>query len=401
MELIEASNYLISTTKRGGHSCSFYLAVVLIISMLLQFYLPVFFEIDGTFFGGYIFPLIPGFILIFEILFIFWRDIRISYRAMGLCAAVMCALALSLLNTRSGVEKAFGLLSILVGVYIFSKEPLHGKERGTIVWTFVVAVALILLNGVQGDAELELAKGKFNPNTCGFLLTMLFCVCITRLYTVRSWKNILLAAICFCLQFFYISRTALLGEMLFVLISLVCRAWKKNSYSSRTVFWVMLLSSIFGIVLAWVYAEVLFPTVGHGKIVIFGKDIFTGRQTIWGFAFESIREHFWFGVGSHLNEAQYEAGYYELIMNAHNQAVGMLAAFGIIAFVLFYIAFSFFAAQPYSGEKHGTTRRFPAIFLLTVTIMSYFDIYFFSEYNWIAILLVYGLILSLSVEEKA
>ncbi len=401
MELIKAGNYPISATKREGHSCSFCLAIVLIISMLLQFYLPVFFETEGTFFGGYIFTLIPGFIFIFEILFLFLRNTRISYRVLGMWFAVMCALALSLLNTRSGIEKAFGLISIIVGLFILYKEPLRRKERRTIFWAFVIAVALILLNGVRGDAELEMAKGKFNPNTCAFLLTLLFCVCFTRLCIARSWKNILLAAVCFFLQFIYISRTALLGEILFVLISLICRAWKKNSYSSRTVFWVMLLFSLFGIVLAWVYAEVLFPAVGQGEIFIFGKDIFTGRQTIWNFAFESIREHFMFGVGSHLNEAQFEAGYYRLIMNAHNQAVGMLATFGIIAFILFYIAFSFFAAQPYSDRKSGKMRRFPAIFLLTVTIMSYFDIYFFSEYNWIAILLVYGLILSLSVEEKA
>lgn len=399
MERLETNINFIAVKREEGHTCSFYLAIVLIVSMLLQFYIPVFIETEGTFFGGYIFSLLPAFVLIFEILFLWLRNIRISYREIGIFLAVVCALAASLLVTKSGASKIFALLAILVGLYILQKEPLQRRERNAVFWLFAAAVVLILLNGVRGDATLELAKGKFNPNTCAFLLTLFFCVCFARICIVRTWKDILLAAICFLLQFFYISRTALLGELLFVLISLVCRAWKSNSYSPRTVFWVILLFSVMGVVLAWLYAEVLFPAVGHGKIVVFGKDIFTGRQAIWGFAFDSIHEHFLFGVGSHLNEAQFEAGYYEWIMNAHNQAVGMLAAFGIIAFVLFYIALSFAAAQPYRGGKGNRVSRFPAIFLLTVTIMSYFDVYLFSGYNWIAILLAYGLIISQSREK--
>ena len=73
----------------------------------------------------------------------------------------------------------------------------------------------------------------------------------------------------------------------------------------------------------------MYPAIGHGKIIIFGKDIFSGRQTIWHFAFNSIKNNFWFGVGSHLNETQFNEGYYELIMNAHNQPIGILAAFGV------------------------------------------------------------------------
>lgn len=402
MEKIEANNHLTTVKKREGHTCSFYLSVVLIVGMLLQFYLPVFFETEDTFFGGYIFPLLSVAVFAFEVLFLSLRDIRISYRTIGILLAVACALIVSVLVTNSGIEKTFGLLSILFGLFILNRDPLRKGERNVIFWFFAVAIALVLLNGVRGDAQLELAKGKFNPNTCAFLLTVLFCVSFARLCSARSWGNIVFVVICFFLQFYYISRTALLGELIFVFASLVCRAWKRNSYSPRTVFWTILLFSVFGIVLAWLYAEVLFPAVGHGKIVIFGKDIFTGRQTIWGFAFDSIREHFWFGVGSHLNEAQFEAGSSlgKVVMNAHNQSVGMLAAFGIIAFILFYIAYAYIAAQPYRDPKNTKVNRFPAIFLLTITLMSYFEIYFFTLNTWIAILIAYALISSESTLAK-
>ena len=399
MERIETNRYHIEVKKGEKHTCSFYLAICLIISMLVQFYLPVFLDLDETVIGDYLFLSISGVIFICEILFLFMRNIRISYRAIGMFLAVVCALGISLLFTRSGVEKTFSLLSILVGLYILYKEPLQRSERNGIFWLFVVSIILILLNGALGDAD-SVALGKFNPNTCAFILAMLYCVCITRYFHRRAWLDIVLALACFLLQFLYISRTALLGEVLFTFCALVCRAWRKNTFSHRTVFWVILCFSVFGLILAYFYSEVLYPAVGHGKIVIFGKDLFTGRQTIWNFAFESIREHFWFGVGSHLNEAQFEAGYYEWIMNAHNQPLGVLSAFGITAFILFYMAFAFFAAQPYREEGSVRMSRFPAIFLLMVTLMSYFEIYFFSLNTWIVILIAYALISSESVLTK-
>ena len=87
-------------------------------------------------------------------------------------------------------------------------------------------------------------------------------------------------------------------------------------------------------------------------------------------------------------------------MNAHNSPLGTLAAYGIFAFVLFYLAFARLAAQPYRKQANEKPNRLPAIFLLTVTIMGYFDIYFLSAYNWIAILFAYGLVFSDSVAGK-
>lgn len=399
MERTEVYNGLISVKKREGHTCSFCLSIILIISMLLQFYLPVFFETEETFFGGYIFPLLSVVIFFSEILFLSLRNIRISYSILGMGFAAACSMFLSVLVTDSGIEKTFGLMSILLGLFVFYKEPLRDRERSTIFLLFAVAIVLILLNGVRGDAYLDLAEGKFNPNTCAFMLTVLFCVSLTRLFVTRSWQDGIVAAICFLLQFFYLSRTALFGELFFVVGSLLFRAWKKNTFSSRAVFWMVLLFSVLGVVLAWLYAEVLFPAIGRGRIVIFGKDLFTGRETIWGFAFDSIREHFWFGVGGHLNEAQYEAGFSKVVMEAHNQAVGMLASFGVLAFVVFYVAFAFFAARPYRNQSNAKTSRLPAIFLVTITFMSYFEIYLFARYEWIAILIAYALIFATSVSE--
>lgn len=386
----------ISVKHKERRSLSFRVLSLLLVAMLLRYYFPIFFNTENSIFR-YFSPLLSVCVCAIELLFLIVYNIKISYKALGLFLATFVCTAISIVLNTSGVEHAFGLFSILVGMYTMHADPMRGAEKDIAAHLFAVAVLLVIVNGVTGWGYSGVL-GKFNPNACGFMLTMLYCVCITRFLRMHSRVDFFLAVICFILQFFYISRTALLGVIFFTLCVLICRAWRKNSFSNRTVFWVILCFSVFGILLAYFYSEILFPAFDHGNVSILGKDLFTGRQTIWHFAFDSIREHFWFGVGSHLNEAQYEAGYYEAIMNAHNQPLGTLAYYGIFTFAGFYISFSCMAADPYNKKKEGKiSSRLPAIFLLMVTVTSYFEISFLSSYTWIGILIAYGLIFSYSV----
>lgn len=388
---------LIAPNERGRHSLSFYLLVVFAVGMLLRFYFSVFFPAENALSKNFS-PILSMAICVTEIILIGIRDIRISYNALALFLFTAVCIAVSVFLNASGVEHAVGLLSILIGIYSFHADPLRKREHNGMFLLFIVTIVLILLNGVPGTYDKELST-KFNPNNCAFLLAMLYCVCVTRICRRRSWLDFALAAVCFLLQFFYISRTALFCEVVFTLCSLMYRAWQNNSFNGRSVFRVILCFSALGILLAYFYSEVLYPAVGHGRFIIFGKDLFTGRQSIWHFAFESMRENFWFGTGGRLNETQFEAGYPDWIMNAHNQAVGTLAYYGIFAFVLFYISFASLAAQPYRKRYAVRTNRLPAVFLLAVTVMGYFEICFLSAYIWIAILFAYGLIFSNSVSE--
>lgn len=393
----------IQARQAERRSSSFCLSVVLFVSVVLRFYVSAIWPEEGTFFSSYLAPFLSAVPLIAAFLLLIVRNIRISYSALLLFLGLFGFLCLSCFINKSGVEHGIGLLSLLVGMYLFHADPMRKRgERKIAFWLFLLGTLLILANGVPGAASLDLPDNKFNPNGCAFFLAMLYCICLTRFFPTRAKRYIVGALLCFLLQFVYISRTALLGEVVFTFCVLVCRAWKKNRYSPRTVFWVIAVFSVLGIVLAWLYAEVLYPAVGRGKLFVFGKDIFTGRQEIWGYTFSSVREHFWFGVGSRLNEAEYLAGsgFGRLVMNAHNSPLGTLAAYGIFAFVLFYLAFARLAAQPYRKQANEKPNRLPAIFLLTVTIMGYFDIYFLSAYNWIAILFAYGLVFSDSLAGK-
>lgn len=291
-----------------------------------------------------------------------------------------------------------GPLSLLSGIYVFNLNPLQDKEKKVIFCLFSLSILLILFNGSTVG---NIREGKFNPNTCGFLLTMLFCVCVPRFIDKKKKSIILIMFLCVGLQFVFDSRTALFGLLLYAFVCLILKA-SKRTFKHQSVFWMILVFSMLGLVAAYIYSEILFPLIGHGKIYIFGKDLFTGRQTIWGNAFHSIRENFWFGVGSHLNESLYEQGYNEAIMEAHNQPIGVFSAFGFLPFLLFYIVLASFTSSFYQND-HTCSLRYPAIFLFVVTIMSYFEVYYFSIFTWIAILITYVLIVSHSkkcIEEK-
>ena len=382
----------------GRHSVSYILSIAMSVYLLVQYYFPVFFDTEGTLFG-YAFACLPILCFALAVVLIYTRRVRVVNSVFKTSVLFFCCAIFSILVAASGVERTFGLLSILLLLYVFQLEPLKGKERRIVLCVFTVVILAIMLNGVPGDASLELPEGKFNPNGCAFLLAMLFCVAVVKFSFDKKKSAILLCAICLVLQFVYISRTALIGIVMFAFLFLILKGNKKT-FSHRSVFWAFCIFSMLGILLAYVYSEVLFAQVGKGNIFIFGKDIFTGREIIWNFTFESIREHFWFGVGSHLNETYYEAGYYKLIMNAHNQPLGMLASFGFPAFLFFYISFSLASAEGYRKKSKRFFGRAPAIFLFVITIMSYFDIYFFSAYNWIAIVIAYSLICSYSKKEK-
>ncbi len=378
------------TPRKRGLSASFWLTAVLLVCMLLYFYLPVF--CGELPFGDYLYPLFfaAGFLAAAIALSARKLYTPLWLKLLFLASFLLAAISSALDGT--DLTHAYGLLTVLVGLYCYRKDPLRRAERELLLPLFAVAVGLLLLNGVPGDPSLTLPAGKFNPNTCGFLLTVLYCVCFSRYLSERGLRRLALSILLFLLQLVYLSRTALLGSLFFTCAALVCRTWKRNSFTAPTVCGLLFCFSLLGVLAAFLYSEVLFPLIGNGKIVILGKDLFTGRQTIWNGAFKAIAEHPLFGVGNELNRDLYEQTGNVLMMNAHNQPLGTLAATGLPSFLVFYAAFSAVGAAPYAGAYGERAGRAPALFLVTVTVMSFFDIYFFSPYNFYAILIAYGLL---------
>lgn len=378
-------------TARKKHSASFVLSIFLILYAVFYFYVKSLLQDEAVERFQSYFTLSSNLILfsiLFWKLFLSGKHMQQNIRN-GILTSIISGIIVYLIIS-SGLEKLLGLWIILMSISVFQLYPLKRDEINVIYGLFLLAVVLILLNGTT---ELDAVdKSKFNPNACGFLLAMVFCVSLLRFARSKRAIDFVVLLGSFILQIFFMSRTATLGCLLFFILFVLYKG-KKKKIAFKTAFVVLTVIPVVGIALAYLYAEVLFPWIGVGKITIFGKDLFTGRQEIWHYIFASIKEHFWFGDGSRVNQDLVQAGFYELITNAHNQSLGTIAAFGIFVFVVFSVAFaqvgSFTYKNAYRGNKYT---RMPVLFLSVVCVMSWFDLYWFSQYNWVPIMISYCLI---------
>lgn len=378
---------------------SFGLSVFLIFYMILYFYIKSVFRDESvariqSYFS--IFANLILFVLLFLKLFSSHKQLGTNIKSCLFLSFIFCVI--SYFVNFSGAEQLFGLSIILMCIVMFQLYPLKRSELNTIYALFFLAVIAVLLNGTTDLNSTD--ESKFNPNTCGFLLAMVFCTSLVRFYKSRQVADFSMLLGSFVLQIFFTSRTAMLGCLLFLIMFLLHKCIKRK-YRFRTIFSILLVFPLLGIAAAYLYAEILYPWIGMGKIIIFGKDLFTGRQEIWHYTFESIKKHFWFGVGNHLNEDLLEAGFYDLITNAHNQSLGTIAAFGIFSFIAFNVAFAQVGTFTYKNKHQGNKFNIaPVLFLAVICIMNWFDVYLFSQYNWIAILISYGLICGYGKREE-
>ncbi len=391
------NNLSVGSIKRVGvnkrHSVAFRVTVILAVLLLWTYYCPILFP-DYEDMNIVLYSLLfilPKLLVLFYLAHRIIKTSVLRKHYVYYAILLIVSIAVSFFATHSGIEKAIALCLFISIIIFYSYYRLRPSEIRSVVILCCLCVVAVMINS---NTNFSVLPGRFNPNSTGFLFALLYCVFFTMAMGRKNPIYWILALVCFALQFVYVSRTALLGIALYTVLYLVFRA-RKKTFKYTTVFAAILILSVLGVIFAYLYSVTLFNIIGHGNVFILGKDLFTGRQVIWAGAFESIKQNLWFGVGSHLNEAMYEEGAYVLIMNAHNQPLGILSSFGIFVFVIYYL----FLARAVSMQyKKTALNRAPALFLGVITVMSYFDIYFFAEYNYLFIGLVFAVISAVSVK---
>lgn len=366
------------------HSISF--IFLMFLSVYMVFYFTVSQSIGGVYhdltYGLFLFVFLY---LIFQMVF---GKFKTNKKYLILFIVFIGVLSLSILSARSGVGSGIALLVALIGFYMLRIDPLKAEERNLVYYFFVISVFLVLLNGTTIDI---MEKGKVNPNNCAMLLAILFCISLVRYCSTKKKIYFIISSICILLQIVYNSRTSLLAIILFVFLSIILKANKK-SFSSKAVFWTIFCINIFGVFIAYFYSKVLFGMWGYGKVIIWGKDLFTGRQRLWSAAIDSIANHFLLGVGSHLVGTDQQ-----IIVNVHHQGLGVLSAYGIVVFLLFFVAFAQIISLFYCNQK---INRFSALFIIMMMIIGYFEIIITFEPTLVAILIGFGLISTEKNEQK-
>lgn len=368
-------------------------SVSFIYTILLIVYIPVLFYVRNfelNLFIGYILP-ISYLVMLNAFLwyFVIFSKSFINRSSKILIILVTISLAIAVAVSGSGSERALSLITFLLSLMFYHLYPMTKQEVDSLLFATILAVAFVLAD--------NLLDANINRNTSGFIISMLMCICSVRYFCKKDVFSFSIIVIGLLLQFYFGSRTAIMGWFMFALMCFLLKASKK-SFTSKKLFRIILIIAILGIIFVWFYSEVLYANIGRGKIIIFGKDLFTGRENIWHLTFESVKNHFWFGAGSQVNADYIALGYDEVYSNAHNQPLGLIASFGIMAFALFYITLSNIYKELYRNKKKCS--RFPAIFIIVICLMSYLETYLFVQLQWITIVIAYSQIFNYSEKIK-
>ncbi len=332
--------------------------------------------------------------LLFEFIFAFRCGYFQKYKTVIPLIALMLIFMLgTVIKTNSGKDVLLQLIMVLFTTFLLSSQRLSESETDILYGLFLFVVCLILINADSGE-EHQWSIYKFNPNSGGFLCSLAVMCAVAMFFKTRKFIHVLFIVVGFAAQFYFLSRAAFLGCLLFIALFIVGLVIKKNIGGSF-MFWTALSLAVFGVILAFIYSILLPRVISRGEIKIFGKDLFTGRDIIWAEIFKSLPSDLLFGLGTHFNGELLNDTGNILVQNAHNQPLGVLAVFGAVTFFLFYCLYAYFASEP--------CRRFKmkfnyAAFPAAIIVMSYFDVYFFSLYNSLAILVTYAIILNLTID---
>lgn len=375
------------TVRRN--SVSFVVSVMWMLYAIVVSYIQVLFLDEDD--SAYYILMVPMLFILFYQFYYLLKDINVSKCKLNLVTVYFVFIIFHYILLRSGLIRVVDLMALLSCLLIYKKYPLKKKEIKKLYYLFVFVVLLKVLNGTTVENLAD--TNKFNPNECAIYLMLLFCVSIVMFANIRKLRFLIVAIICFALQFYFSSRGALVGCIIFFTLFVFFRAWKR-AWKVRTAFWIILLLSLIGVLAAYLYSTVLLDLIGYGKITILGKDLFTGRQKIWSLTFDSIKDNLWLGVGSRVNEATILEEGNGIYRNTHNMALAVLASFGLLHFILFYLLLSYLTSTNGSFKKGKSEyiSRAPIIFMSAITIMNYFEVLFFYQMAMPIVIVAFGFI---------
>lgn len=285
----------------------------------------------------------------------------------------------------SGVEYFVNTITLFMLVPIIPFIKIKSKTGNIFLILYVIYCFLLILFAPRID---EPANGVIEVNTNGSSYAMFYLLCFMLILSTKVNNKIVpvgISIIAFVFQLIFGGRSALIGTILFIIYILFV---KRLNITRRKICSIQFVLCLAGIVFAYVYSVILFEIIGHGQVLIFGKDIFTGRQSIWQEAFIRLSDSVLFGIGNTLNVANYVG-----VVNLHNQMMGYLVCFGVcFAFIIMWLI-SLSIGEIY--KKGGT--NCVVILLLVSTITSYFETNFYSSANMAFLVIAIVLI---SVIEK-
>lgn len=305
---------------------------------------------------------------------------RLKQSTKFLSITTMILLFVSYIIHFSGLEYMCNIVTF-ASLLIMTPFIRVNKKRVIGFFIFFLAFVIFLFFTAPNSAEFDANHEGMNPNNSAiacFLVEFLALSLFSKSQK-RGWKIclLLITALVFVFQLNFGGRSSLIGTFLMILYFLFEK--KFNHLPPKLIKILAFLIVVCGVLFAYFYSVTLFEAVGKGNVVIFGKDIFTGRQVIWSEAFKSIGSNWLFGIGNEFESSWTVAtssATTELANNLHNFSLGFVTIFGVLPF----LSFVFLVISSLNFYFSYRSKHF-LIVILIMFISCYFETYLYSSYS--------------------
>lgn len=296
-------------------------------------------------------------------------------------------IGISYLINRSGLEYICNTVAFLGIMTFLPYARLNNDILKILTFVYAVFVATIAIFATRwtGDS----GKININTNTSGYVMFFFEVIILSFAATYKKgmvvkYFLVFLALVAIYFQFKFESRSTFIGTALYIFYLIFKGFFNKIKVKNLKL--LVFALSILAVVFAYFYSVTLFNAVGKGNWIIFGKDIFTGRQTIWSLAFEKLKGNWLFGIGNTLAQEGNEENMY----NLHNQTMGYLTCFGVIVAFLY----SVLIAMLTGGLDRGKKSKHSVAFVIVLCLLSFLETCIYAStfigFTTFALIIVYS-----------
>ncbi len=256
-----------------------------------------------------------------------WRQINKKIRSAWICMMFFIAIAY-LLHPSAGTH----ICNLTVFLGVLTLLPFTDLKHADIKWilsAYVIYVLIIAFLGPKFGEDASNSIININTNLSSTIMLCFFIIILTKINFDK--KNKLLYLILLIIPIICIISFKGRSSIVSVLMIVIYFLGKKffDRIKPNKIGLLVVALCVFSVIFAYVYSTVLVDLFGS-NIVIFGKNLFTGRQSIWAPVFERFDEIGLFGYGN-----RFDVGY-DYLPSMHNVMLTMLVDFGCIA-TFFYV----------------------------------------------------------------
>lgn len=257
---------------------------------------------------------------------------------------VISMLIASIINNAYGVFLLFSILFMAFIVFPVIDVPKQHKRNLLLLFELTAVGVFVYIISAAASHKGFLLNIKWyldryspvNTNTCGFLLLTTFFYFVSYLdqfdFPKKRWITVILSLLFVVLLTFVACRTALFICVVFLVLYFLNKRFTIKPF----VYYFGLAIVFFFCLLYCVLWNRVSETIQLGEnFLIFGKEVFSGRETIWITAFRGFLQKPIFGNGTeYLSEM---TGF----SSAHNVLLGILVNLGIfpaIGYIYFLLS---------------------------------------------------------------